>query len=124
MPSITPDLSANIITTLYLLFSHNYIVFAYFTGLVISVFLSLNRPSRYATLLLLGFALLTFSYEYDKHIVDGLRDQTLTSLITAKPHYTVQRWINIAIGEILPIFFYTFGWFLIFLALIKKSKNK
>lgn len=123
MPPITPDLSANIISTLYLLFSHNYIVFAYFTGLIISVFLSLYRPSRYATLLLLGFALLTFSYEYDKHIVDGLRDQTLTSLITAKPHYTVQRWINIAVGEILPIFFYTFGWFLIFLALIKKSKN-
>ncbi|MDP4009567.1 MAG: hypothetical protein Q8P53_01140 [Candidatus Shapirobacteria bacterium] len=123
MPPITPDLSANIISTLYLLFSHNYIVFAYFTGLVISIFLSLYRPSRYATLLLLGFALLTFSYEYDKHIVDGLRDQTLTSLITAKPHYTVQRWINIAVGEILPIFFYTLGWFLIFLALIKKSKN-
>jgi hypothetical protein len=123
MPTITPDLSANIITTLYLLFSHNYIVFAYLTGLIISVFLSLYRPSRYATLLLLGFALLTFSYEYDKHIVDGLRDQTLTSLITAKPHYTVQRWINIAIGEILPVFFYTFGWFLIFLALIKKSKK-
>lgn len=124
MPPITPDLSANIITTLYLLFSHNYIVFAYFTGLVISVFLSLNRPSRYATLLLLGFALLTFSYEYDKHIVDGLRDQTLTSLITAKPHYTAQRWVNIFIGEILPIFFYTSGWFLIFLALIKKPTNK
>lgn len=123
MPNITPDLSQNIISTLYLLFTHNYIVFMYFTGLILSVILSIKHPSRYATFLMIGFALLTFSFEYDKHIVDGLREQTLNSLITVNQHYTLQKYINIVIGVLGPIVLYVVGWVFVFVALITRAPN-
>ncbi len=46
MTPLAPDLQQNIIVTLYLLFTHNYIAIAYFAGLLISIGLSLYRPSR------------------------------------------------------------------------------
>lgn len=128
MSNLPPDLQQNLIHTLYALFIHNYIVFAYFFGFLLSVIISIIRPSRFSILLLLGFAILTFSFEYDKHIIEGFRQQTLQSLITEKPHYRLERLIDLIISEILPIIFYLLGWGLIYLALflegIKKKKDK
>lgn len=121
---MTPDLNQNLLHTGYLLFAHNYIVFAYFFGLLLSVFLSLKHPSRFATLLIIGFALLTFSFEYDKHIIDGLRNQTIQSLITDKPHYTVQKWVDLVISDLLPILLYSGGWLNLFLALVLASNSQ
>lgn len=121
--NIAPDLSFNIIQTLYSLFIHNYIVFMYFIGLIISVFLNYKHPSRHGLLLIIGFALLAFSYEYDKHIVNSLREQTLNSLITVKAHYTLAKWVNLALGVLLPILLYIAGWFFVFLSIVKQSLN-
>lgn len=118
MPAVTADLQQNIIVTMYLLFSHNYIAFAYLLGLVIGIVLSLYRPSLFSTFVFLGFAILLFSYEYDKHIISALRDQTIQSLITVRQHFKVQRIIDVVISEILPILFYVVGWFFLYLALI------
>jgi hypothetical protein len=113
------DLQQNILVTIYLLFSHNYIAFVYLLGVIIGIGLSLYRPSRFATLILLGFAILLFSFEYDKHIIVGLREQTIKSLITAQPHYKLQRMVDLLISEVLPVFFYILGWLTIFTAVIK-----
>lgn len=120
---VSTDLSFNIIQTLYSLFIHNYIVFMYFIGLIISIILNYKHPSRHGLLLIIGFSLLAFSYEYDKHIVNSLREQTLNSLITIKAHYTLEKWINIALGVLLPILLYISGWFFVFLSIIKQSLN-
>ena len=116
--SMSADLQQNIFVTVYLLFTHNYIAFAYLAGLLIGIGLSIWRPSRFSTFILLGFAILLFSFEYDKHIISGLRDQTLQSLITVKQHYKVQRNVTLTITEILPVFFYVLGWALVFSAII------
>jgi hypothetical protein len=116
--NVTPDLQQNIFVTVYLLFSHNYIALAYLIGLLIGIILSLYRPSRYATFILLSFAILLFSFEYDKHIIDALREQTLKSLITVTPHFRVQRIVNLALTEILPILLYISGWSLLFVSVI------
>lgn len=118
MPNLDPDLSANLIHTIYALFIHNYILFAYLLGLGISVLVALKRPNRSILLMILGFAILAFSFEYDKHIIEGLREQTLNSIITVESHFTAQRWINTIIGEVLPIFFYISGWVMIYLGII------
>ncbi len=124
MDNLPLDLQRNLIHTIYALFIHNYIVFAYFFGFLISVLLSLKKPTRFSILLMLGFAMLTFSFEYDKHIIVGFREQTLRSLITEKPHYQVQRWVELLIGEILPIIFYLLGWGLIYLAILIEGFKK
>ena len=118
MTPIAPDLQQNIFVTIYLLFSHNYIPFAYFTGMIIGIILSVYRPSRFATFVLLGFAILLFSYEYDKHIIEGLRQQTIQSLITTQPHYRLQRIIDLTLTELLPVLFYLAGWVFLFGAII------
>lgn len=120
---ITAELSQNIFVTIYLLFSHNYIALAYFTGLIIGIFLSIKWPSRFSTFIFLGFGILLFSYEYDKHIIDGLREQTMKSLITIQPHLRLQRVINVTISEILPIVFYVAGWAFIYLAILYGARK-
>lgn len=124
MQTAAGDLSFNIVHTIYATFVHNYILLAYLIGVVISVLLALRSPSRYATLLILGFTILAFSFEYDKHIVEGLREQTLNSLITSQPHYRLQRWVNVVISEVMPVLLYIGGWGLIYIALLMKSGNK
>lgn len=121
--TITPDLQQNILVTIYLLFSHNYIAFAYFIGLIISVALAIYRPSRFTTFAFLGFAILLFSFEYDKHIIEGFRQQTLNSLITATPHFKVQKLIDIVITHLLPVLFYVTGWLFLYLAIFYAARK-
>ena len=127
---MAPDLQQNIITTIYLFFSHNYIALVYIAGIVLGVGLSLWRPSRFATLVLIGFAVLLFSFEYDKHLIAPLRDQTIRSFITEKPHFRLQRIIDVTVSEIVPVGFYIAGWGCLFISIIfaarregKKRKN-
>lgn len=120
---VSPDLRQNIIVTLYLLFTHNQLAIAYFLGLALAVGLSIYRPSRFATFLLIGFALLLFQYEYDKHIITGLREQTMTSLITDQPHFRVQRLVNLVISDLLPIGLFVIGWGCIYLSVIWASSQ-
>lgn len=121
MATITPDLQQNILITIYLLFSHNYEAFAYFIGLILGIILAIYKPSRFSTFVLLGFAILLFSFEYDKHIINSFREQTMKSLITVTPHYKVSHIINLVITELLPILFYVLGWIFIFAAIINGS---
>lgn len=110
---ITAELRQNILVTMYLLFTHNYIAFAYLTGMITGIGLLIWRPSRFATFVFLGFLILLFSFEYDKHIIAGFREQTLQSLITTTPHFKVQRVINLLISDLLPVVFYITGWGLV-----------
>ena len=118
---VTPDLRQNIVVTLYLLFSHNYIAIAYFTGMVIGIILSIWKPSRFATFILLGFAILLISFEYDKHIIEGLREQTMNSLITITPHFKVQRFVSLFLTHLLPVLFYMAGCGMFFGAIIQAA---
>lgn len=128
MTPITPDLSQNISTTIYLLFAHNYIAFAYFAGMIMAIGLAIWKPSRFSIFVLLGFTILLFSFEYDKHIIEPLRNQTINSLITIKPHFKVSKVIDALISEILPVLFYTIGWGMVFTSIvyagIKLGKGK
>lgn len=125
---LTADIKQNTIIALYLLFSHNYIVFAYFFGLIISIILAIIHPSRFIILTLLGFAILVFSFEYDKHLIVPFREQTLKSLISATPHYRLQKFINLVISEVIPMVLYLLGWIAIYggiiIAALKKEIKK
>lgn len=123
MTPIPSDLGQNILVTIYLLFTHNYIAIAYFIGLIISIIMAVYKPSRFTTFTLLGFAILLFSFEYDKHIIAGFREQTINSLITATPHYKLQKILDLVISEIFPVLFYVTGWFFIYLAIFYGARN-
>ena len=121
---LAPDIKQNLIITLYLSFTHNYILFAYLIGLLVSVVIAIKRPSRFIILMLIGFAILAFSFEYDKHIIASFREQTITSLITITPHYRLQKYINLVISEIIPILLYLTGWIFIYSGIISAGLQK
>src|SRR3989338_2072949 len=123
MINIAPDLRQNLIVLGYLFFSHNYIALAYFCGMILGIILSVYRPSRFAVFIFLGFGLLLFAYEYDKHIIAGLSEQTLKSLITITPHYRLQRFVNLALSDLMPVVLYVIGWGLIFASLVYAGKK-
>ncbi|MFA5136358.1 MAG: hypothetical protein WC489_03100 [Patescibacteria group bacterium] len=121
---IPPDLKQNIFYTLYFTIIHNGVAILYFIGILISAFLSLLKPSRKHVLLLLGFSLLLLGFEYNKHILEGLREQTINALITIQEHNKVRRLINIFYLKALPLFLPVTGWVFIVAAIYLHVKGK
>lgn len=123
MASITPDLSVNINNTIYLTIIHNYQPALFLLGFLIAIFLSIKKPSRSYTFMLLGFICLLFQFEYTKHIIDNLKEQTTNSLITATPHYTAKRWLNSILEDLIPMFLFASGWFFLALSFISRRPS-
>lgn len=111
--SITPELRQNIFYTIYFTVTHNFPVFIYGAGIVIFAVLAIIKPRRSFILLLLGFIILLFAFEYQKHILDGLKEQTINALITIQEHNTVRRMINIILVKALPVLMPLSGWILV-----------
>ena len=122
MASITPDLSVNINNTLYLTAIHNYQPALYLLGFLVAIYFSIKKPSRCYTFMLLGFICLLFQFEYTKHIIDGLKEQTTNSFITTTPHYTAKRWLNAMIEDLAPMFMFIAGWFFLVLSFFSRSQ--
>lgn len=113
----------NLIRTAYLTLNHNSIVVAYVTGFVICALLSLWRPSRYILLTLLGFLTLSVGFEYDKHLVGPLVRQTVDSVVGSGDYVRTTKFINILLGEFVPVVFFVVGWILIFAAIINGARG-
>lgn len=129
---ITPDLKQNIFYMMKFLIQHNFLALIYAIGIFGGIILSILKPSRKTIVLMLGFIVLLFSFEYNKHIVDSLREQTINSLITVQEHNTVRRIINILTLKLIPLGTPLLGWAMVFVPsylhgkdlLTKKQKKK
>ncbi|MDQ5981704.1 MAG: hypothetical protein QG570_461 [Patescibacteria group bacterium] len=102
----------SLLNTVYLTFAHNEYAIAFFLGTIISFFLLLYKPSRYATLLLIGFSTLLIGFEYQKHIMEPLQNQTLESLESDGGASTLT--LVRIFQKLLPFGFFTIGWGSIF----------
>lgn len=122
--ALTPELKQNIFYTVYFTVTHNVPVFVYGTGILVSAVLAILKPKRSYVLFLLGFIILLFAFEYQKHIVDGLKEQTINALITIQEHNLVRRIINIVLIKLLPLVMPVVGWTFIILGayLLRKKK--
>lgn len=104
MLPISADLKQNVFYMLLFLISHNAFAIFCVAGIIVGIILSIYKPSRTHVVLLLGFIVLLFAFEYIKHIVGPLREQTINSLVTDKPHNTVTRIVNFSLLRALPLF--------------------
>jgi hypothetical protein len=100
---ISPDTQQYLFVTLKLLVEHNFWALLYAFGIVCSLAWAVYRPTRAAILLVVGCSLLLLAFEYDKHIVGPLLEQTKGSLITERPSYRLARILEIGLGRLLPI---------------------
>ena len=112
--SIPPDLKQNIVYTVYFTVTHNLPVFFYGAGIALFALLAILKPRRSYVFFLLGFIILLFSFEYEKHILEGLKEQTINALITIQEHNMVRRIINIVLVKALPLLLPFTGWSMIF----------
>ena len=101
------SLTNGLIDTVFLTFSHNQDAIGYFLGIIISVGLLFYRPSRINMLFLVGFIFLLFGFEYNKHIIAPLEDQTISS-IGAEGSSAV--WLKRLFQKLLPVVFFAIGW--------------
>ncbi|PIS22900.1 hypothetical protein COT49_02925 [candidate division WWE3 bacterium CG08_land_8_20_14_0_20_40_13] len=108
-----------ILNTIFITFAHNQYAIAFFVGAILSFFLLIIKPSRYLVLLLFGFLMLLMGFEYDKHIVQPLTDQTLASFDFESGRSVGL--VSMTLRKLLPFFFFFSGWGSIFLALFVKS---
>jgi len=108
--SITPDLKQNIAYTVFFTVTHNLPVFIYGTGIAVFALLAILKPRRSFIFFLLGFIILLFSFEYEKHMLEGIKEQTINALITIQEHNTVRRIINIVLVKALPLLLPLSGW--------------
>jgi len=125
--TITPDLKQNLFYMIFFTVTHNAPVIIYGLGILYAVIHSIIKPSRGSVILLLGFILLLFGFEYNKHILDGLREQTLNALITVQEHNKVRRIINIITLKAIPFLTPLLGWIMVlsglYLLYVRKKKT-
>src|SRR3989338_11337040 len=108
-----PDTQQNILYTAYFIGLHNFEAVLYSTGIIFTTLWMLYKPSRAKILILWGFIFLLFSFEYKKHIVEGLTEQTINSLITERQSYRIERYVNVTLNKLLPLALPLAGWILI-----------
>jgi hypothetical protein len=123
---LAPDLKQNIFVMIYFVILHNFFAIFYGLGIVVSLGIAIYKPKRASILLLIGFIILLFSFEYSKHIADPLYNQTIGSLITLKRYYKFEWFLRVFFLKILPFILPFVGWSLIAFSiyLLKKNKSK
>jgi len=119
--------NSSYIQTIYLTFTHNKELMGYVLGFVVMALTTLIKPNRSNFLITFGFLILGFGFEYDKHIINGLREQTINSLLVGNGASAVNlNQINIFLTHLLPIIFWLTGWGVMLIGLIAggvKSKK-
>ena len=103
---------------IYFIILHNAEAILYALGIISATLWLFYKPSRGKLMILWGFIILLFAFEYKKHIVEGLRDQTVNSLITERASWRIERYIDIVIVKLAPLALPIFGWLLIIGGLI------
>lgn len=110
---------------LYSLIAHNSEVIVYVSGSLLSVIALFIKPTRLALLYLLGFGLLAFNFEYDKHLMLPLRAQTLATVAgSPSTHLYSQRLVSLFLTDLLPVIFFLTGWGILFVAITLSLLNK
>ncbi len=104
------SLKAGFFQLFYFTFLHNADAIAYLIGIIFIFVLLLKKPSRVLVLFLIGFIALELRFQYLKHIVDPLYDQTVGTLIQTNSFYRSRRFIDILLNDITPMLLYLGGW--------------
>lgn len=66
----------------------------------------------------MGFLMLAIHFEYQKHIVQDLADQTISTLFLEEGHYRGQWLTRVTLYHLLPLIMWCLGWGSVLLGLI------
>ncbi len=111
---------------IYFTYIHNQLLIGLAVALISSLLLLLKKPQRRYVWFLLGFLFLIIHFEYQKHIVKDLTEQTIATLFLEEGYYR-GRWLTrVALYHLVPFLLWLAGWGNIILGLSnwRGGKNK
>lgn len=114
---MSPTLQNNLFDLVYWTFLHNSEAIALFLSMAVALGLLLWRPRREFVLWLIGFTLLLARFEYLKHVVDPLFNQTLEVVIRTEGHYRARKLMDIFFYDVIPLLLYVGGWLSIWIGM-------
>ncbi|CAN5133713.1 hypothetical protein BH09PAT2_BH09PAT2_06950 [soil metagenome] len=120
---MAPDTQQNILYTIYFILLHNFEAIFYVGCIVLITLWALYLPTRAKIIILWGFIALLFVFEYNKHILEPLREQTINSLITVRQSSRIENYINRVTIRIIPRGLPILGWLLIIAGSVIEVKN-
>lgn len=85
----------------------------YVVGIFSMTLWALYRPTRGKIIIMWGFVILLFSFEYSKHILEPLKEQTIQSLITERESIRIEYYITKILTRVVPFGLPILGWMLI-----------
>ena len=122
---ISPQLQQGLFNLIYFTWLHNSQAIAYFIGAVITLILQFKKPNRKNLLFFVGFLVLLINFEYQKHFIDPLLEQTIQVVLEQGSTATrFQRFANFFFQKLIPFSSYIIGWGGIFIAIILGSKEQ
>jgi hypothetical protein len=104
------SLKTGIFQLFYFTFLHNADAIAYLIGILFVFTLLIKKPHRSLVLFLLSFILLEMRFQYMKHIVDPLYDQTVGAMLQGGTFFRTRRILDLFINDLIPMILYLGGW--------------
>src|SRR3989344_3646401 len=104
------SLKTGIFQLLYFTFMHNADAIAYLIGIGFVFALLMWKPRRILVLFLIGFILLELRFQYLKHIVDPLYDQTVGAMLQGGTFFRTRRLLDLFMNDLIPLGLYFGGW--------------
>ncbi len=120
---MAPDTQQNLLYTIYFTLIHNFEALFYASCIVMVTLWALYQPTRAKITIMWGLLILLFAFEYNKHILEPLREQTINALITERQSWRIEHYINKVTTRILPRGLPLLGWILTISGSILEVKN-
>ncbi len=111
------------INLIYSTWLHNAEALAYFAGIIFALVLLYKHPSRSRLLLLVAFSCLLLRFEYLKHIVDPLQQQTVGVVVTQDGDFKTRRFFDLLFNDAVSIGLYFIAWGCLFSSFVIKDKK-
>jgi len=108
---LSPQLQRGLFDLIYFTWLHNSEAIAYFAGCILTLILQFIKPRRLNLLFFIGFLLLLLEFQYVKHIVEPLEQQTLqTVLQQGASGVRFTKITGIFLEKMIPFGLYLGGW--------------
>ena len=121
---VSAQLQQGLFNLIYFTWLHNAQAIAYLAGCILTLYLLYKKPNRRYLVLLIGFLVLSFEFQYNKHIVEPLQEQTLqTVLEQGAQGLRFQKYLDLLLQKLVPLSLYLIGWGSIFVGIIWSGKN-
>lgn len=110
-------------STLYSFYDHNGPLIFFGGMAILCLLLALKHPGKFYLLLFIGFLILTFNFEYDKHLFFKIRTDMLDLVFPPEERFKKYAFVRYFLEFLLPILLDIIGWGTIAFALLFKNKE-